>query len=144
MSVFAHDFVTNSPIHVHATFDSDRSRHVPKSAAQALLPESLFRDVSQTLDLSESRTYNSALDILQAYKLTGHFPTELEIVLRGLGVLDKITYEIRPKSPLSDLRQVAFHPNDNVHAYRFHKIMHAVEGRIGFDATPSWWARLFR
>jgi hypothetical protein len=61
MSVFAHDFVTNSPIHVHATFDSDRSRHVPKSAAQAQLPESLFRDVSQTLDLPESRTYNSAL-----------------------------------------------------------------------------------
>ncbi len=116
-----------------------------QSAVRAeLLVGTHSRDISQTLELSESRAYDSALAILGAYKLTGHFPTELEIVLRDLGVLDKITYEIEPKSPLSDLRHVVFRPNDNVHADRFREIMRLINGRVGFDATLPWWVRLFR
>jgi hypothetical protein len=112
-----------------------------RSAASAI---SYDRDISHTLDLSESRTYDCALEILGAYKLTGNFPTELQIVLRELGVLDKLTYEIEPKSPLSDSRHVAFRPNDDVHADRFREIMRSIENRIGSNATLSWWGRLFR
>jgi hypothetical protein len=112
-----------------------------RSAASAI---SYDRDISHTLDLSESRTYDCALEILGAYKLTGNFPTELQIVLRELGVLDKLTYEIEPKSPLSDSRHVAFRPNDDVHADRFREIMRSIENRIGSNATLSWWVRLFR
>jgi hypothetical protein len=112
-----------------------------RSAASAI---SYDRDISHTLDLSESRTYDCALEILGAYKLTGNFPTELQIVLRELGVLDKLTYEIEPKSPLSDSRHVAFRPNDDVHADRFREIMRSIENRIGSNATLSWWVKLFR
>ena len=102
------------------------------------------RNSGYALDLSVSRAYNSALEILGAYKLTGHFPTELQIVLNDLGVLDKVTYEIEPKSPLSDSRHVVFRPNDNVHLDRFSEIMRSIERRIGFNATLPWWVRLFR
>jgi hypothetical protein len=112
-----------------------------RSSASAISYE---RDISHTLDLSESRTYDCALEILGAYKLTGNFPTELQIVLREFGVLDKLTYEIEPKSPLSDSRHVAFRPNDDVHADRFREIMQFIENRIGSKATLSWWVRLFR
>ena len=37
------------------------------------------RNVGQTLELSESRTYDAALETLGAYKLTGNFPVDLEI-----------------------------------------------------------------
>jgi hypothetical protein len=112
-----------------------------RSAASAI---SYGRNVSHTLDLSESRTYDCALEILGAYKLTGNFPTELQIVLGELSVLDKVTYEIEPKSPLSDSRHVEFRPNDDVHADRFREIMRSIESRIGSDATLPWWVRLFR
>ena len=102
------------------------------------------RNISHALDLSASRAYDSALEILGAYKLTGHFPTELQIVLNDLGVLDKVTYEIEPKSPLSDSRHVVFRPNDNVHLDRFAEIMRSIERRIGFGVTLPWWVRLFR
>ena len=72
-------------------------------AASAGRPRAIdSRNLSQTLELSEARTYDAALDTLGAYKLTGNFPTELEIVLKDLRVLDKVTFEIKPKSPLSD------------------------------------------
>jgi hypothetical protein len=100
--------------------------------------------VAHTLELSQSRTYDAALEILGAYKLTGNFPIGLEIVLQDLGVLDKVTYEIEPKSPLSDSRHVNFRPTAKVHADRFREIMGLVNKRIGFDATLPWWARLFR
>lgn len=102
------------------------------------------RNINDTLDLSELRAYDCALDILGAHKLTGNFPIDLEIVLKDLGVLDKITYEIEPKTPLSDCRHVVFRPNDNVHADRFHEIIRSINSRIGFDATLPWWVRLFR
>ena len=73
------------------------------------------RNVGQTLELSELRTYDAALETLGAYKLTGHFPTELEIVLKDLRVLDQVTFEIEPKTLLSDTRHVQFRPTDKVH-----------------------------
>ena len=101
-------------------------------------------NTSQTLELSELRTYDAALETLGAYKLTGHFPTELEIVLKDLRVLDEVTFDIKPKSPLSDCRHVGFRPTDKVHRDRFVEIMRTVRKRIGADSTQSWWMRLFQ
>jgi hypothetical protein len=100
--------------------------------------------ISDALDLSESRAYDSALDIIGAYKLTGNFHADLQIVLKDLGVLDKLTYEIEPKAPLSDCRHVVFRPNDNVHIDRFSEIIRSIKSRIGYGATRPWWVRLFR
>jgi hypothetical protein len=102
------------------------------------------RNISQTLELSEARTYDAALETLGAYKLTGHFPTELEIVLKDLRVLDKVTFDIKPKSPLSDCRHVEFRPTDKVHGDRFIEVMRTVQKRIGAYSAQSWWARLFQ
>jgi hypothetical protein len=102
------------------------------------------RNLKQTLELSESRTYDAALETLGAYKLTGHFPTELEIVLKDLRVLDEVTFDIKPKSPLSDCRHVDFRPSDKVHRGRFVEIMRTVRKRIGADPTRAWWMRLFQ
>ena len=102
------------------------------------------RNTSQTLELSELRTYDAALETLGAYKLTGHFPTELEIVLKDLRVLDEVTFDIKPKSPLSDCRHVDFRPTGKVHRDRFVEIMRTVRKRIGADSTQSWWMRLFQ
>jgi hypothetical protein len=102
------------------------------------------RNIGQTLELSELRTYDAALETLGAYKLTGHFPTELEIVLKDLRVLDKVTFDIKPKSPLSDCRHVEFRPTDKVHRDRFVEIMRTISKRLGADSTQSWWMRLFQ
>ena len=102
------------------------------------------RNISQTLELSEARTYDAALETLGAYKLTGHFPTELEIVLKDLRVLDKVTFDIKPKSPLSDCRHVEFRPTDKVHGDRFIEAMRTVQKRIGAYSAQSWWVRLFQ
>ena len=120
----------------------DTVRRPPTAAAKQWSPAA--RDISQTLDLSESRTYDAALETLGAYKLTGNFPTELEIVLRDLRVLDKVTFEIKPKSALSDCRHVEFRPTDKVHRDRFIEIMRAVKKRIGAYSTQPWWVRLFQ
>src|SRR5580704_7401326 len=118
---------------------------VQRSATAAGKPRAIdSRDFSQTLELSEMRTYDAALETLGAYKLTGHFPSELEIVLKDLRVLDKITFDIKPKAPLSDCRHVEFRPTDKVHGDRFVEIMRAVEKRIGADSTQPWWVRLFQ
>lgn len=106
------------------------------------------RNPSQTLELSEVRTYDAALETLGAYKLTGHFPTELEIVLKDLRILDKVTFDIKPKSALSDCRHVEFRPTDkvhgDVHGDRFIEVMRTVKKRIGAYSTQSWWVRLFQ
>lgn len=118
---------------------------VRRAAASANKPWAAdSRNISQTLELSESRTYDAALETLGAYKLTGNFPTELEIVLKDLRVLDKVTFDIKPKSPLSDCRHVEFRPTDKVHRDRFVEIMRTVEKRIGADSTQPWWMRLFQ
>jgi hypothetical protein len=118
---------------------------VQRSATSASKPWAADpRNLSQTLELSEVRTYDAALETLGAYKLTGHFPTELEIVLKDLRVLDKVTFDIKPKSPLSDCRHVEFRPTDKVHRDRFVEIMRTVEKRIRADSTQPWWMRLFQ
>lgn len=118
---------------------------VRRTAASANKPWAAdSRNISQTLELSESRTYDAALETLGAYKLTGNFPTELEIVLKDLRVLNKVTFDIKPKSPLSDCRHVEFRPTDKVHRDRFVEIMRTVEKRIGADSTQPWWMRLFQ
>ena len=118
---------------------------VRRTAASANKPWAAdSRNISQTLELSESRTYDAALETLGAYKLTGNFPTELEIVLKDLRVLDKVTFDIKPKSPLSDCRHVEFRPTDKVHRDRFVEIMRTVEKRIGANSTQPWWMRLFQ
>jgi hypothetical protein len=114
---------------------------------QSELPSTRSSSLSRTLDLSELRAQDSVLEILGAYKLTGNFDINLEIVLKDLGAFDKVTYEIEPESPLpfhTDYRHVAFWPNENVHMDRFNEIMRSIRGQIGFDATLPWWVRLFR
>ena len=119
----------------------DTVRRAATSASKPWAADS--RSISQTLELSEARTYDAALETLGAYKLTGHFPTELEIVLKDLRVLDKLTFDIKPKSPLSDCRHVEFRPTDKVHGDRFIEIMRTVQKRIGAYSTQPWWVRLF-
>ncbi len=83
--------------------------------------------LSETLDLSESRTYDAALEIIGGYKLTGNFSRDLQIVLKDFDVADKVTFEIKPKSMLSDCRHVEFRLNDNAEMARskFNEIMRA-------------------
>ena len=117
----------------------------PRSAASVTTHWALDpRNVGQTLELSESRTYDAALESLGAYKLTGNFPVDLEIVLKDLRVLDKITFEIEPKTLLSDTRHVQFRPTDKVQLDRFVDIVRSVKNRIGADPTRPWWVRLFQ
>jgi hypothetical protein len=99
---------------------------------------------SQLLELSQSRTYDAAVTVLRAYKLTGNFPAEFEIVLRDLRVLDQVTYDIEPKSPLSDIRRVVFRAKTNIDAERFREIVLRIGARIGSRAATPWWAGLFR
>jgi hypothetical protein len=120
----------------------DSVRRTPAAARTPSAADA--RNIGQTLELSELRTYDAALETLGAYKLTGHFPTELEIVLKDLRVLDKVTFDIRPKAPLSDCRHVEFRPTDKVHRDRFVEIMRTIEKRIGVGSAQSWWMRLFQ
>jgi hypothetical protein len=122
------------------SIDTVQRSAVPAGKPRAADP----RNLSQTLELSEVRTYDAALETLGAYKLTGHFPTELEIVLKDLRVLDKVTLDIKPKSPLSDCRHVEFRPTDKIHRDRFVEIMRTIRQRIGADSTQPWWMRLFQ
>jgi len=102
------------------------------------------RNIGQTLEISESRTYDAALETLGAYELTGNFPTELEIVLKDLRVLDKVVFYIKPKSLLLDTRHVVFRPADNIHLDEFAAIMRSIAKRIGSDPAHPWWVRLFQ
>jgi len=99
--------------------------------------------VSETIDLSESRAYDCALQILGAYRLTGNFAVALQIVLDDLGVLDQVAFEMEPRSLLSDCRHVEFRASENIDNGRFDQIMSSIKNRIGFDPTPRLWARLF-
>ena len=79
--------------------------------------------------------------------MTGNFHINLEIVLKELGVFGKVAYTIEPETPLPfrpDCRHVAFRPDPSVDTDTFSYIMRAITDRIGFDATLSWWGRLFR
>jgi hypothetical protein len=101
-------------------------------------------DVSCKLDLSESRTYDCVLEILNAYKLTGNFLVNLEIVLKDLGVFERLSFEVKPKSLLSDCRHVEFLAHGPVPTDEFNEIMRSIERRVGFDPARPLWTRLFR
>jgi hypothetical protein len=92
------------------------------------------RRMSCALDLSKSRATDAALDILRAYKLTGNFHVNLEIVLKHLGALGEVTFEFAPTSARlhnPDCRHVVFRPDKNIGMERFDEIMRAVRGLIG-------------
>jgi hypothetical protein len=113
---------------------------------QSEFPSARLSSPPCTLDLSKSRAHDVALDILRAYKLTGNFHINLEIILKDLGAFDEVTYEIESKwgaPSCPDRRHVVFRPNGNVHKARFSEIIRNVEARVGFDAARPWWARLF-
>jgi hypothetical protein len=96
---------------------------------------------SCALDLSKSRTYDAALDILGAYKLTGNFHTNLEIVLKNIGAFDQVTFEPEPNAKLlhhPDCRRVVFRSNPEVRADRFSEIIRSLQARIGSDAALPW------
>jgi hypothetical protein len=101
--------------------------------------------LSCALDLSRSRAHDAVLEILRAYKLTGNFHVNLAIVLKDIGVFDKVTYQIERNPKLSyyrDCRQVVFKPNENVPNDMFGEIIKSIKVRIGFDAPR--WGRLVR
>jgi hypothetical protein len=102
------------------------------------------RNVGETLELSEARTYDAALDSLGAYKLTGNFPLDLEIVLKDLRVLDEVTFNVKPKTLLSDSRHVEFRPAEKVCLDRFAEVMRSIASRIGTDPARPWWVKLFQ
>jgi hypothetical protein len=55
-------------------------------------------NIERTLNLSASRAYDCAIEILGAYKLTGNFHVNPEIVLKDIDALDKVTFEVEPGS----------------------------------------------
>ena len=114
------------------------ARSFPKQAKDLIRAETdlvVVDDRTVTLALSESRAYDSALEIRGAYKLTGNFHTNLTIVLEHLAALDDVTFEIEPKSWLTSCqgcRHVEFRRHDNVQRDRFAEILQSIKGRIGF------------
>jgi len=108
-------------------------------------PATRSASLSCALDLSRSRAHDAVLDILKAYKLTGNFHVNLEIVLKDIGVFDKVTYQIERNPKLSysqDCRHVVFKPNGNAPNDMFGEIIKSIKARIGFESP--WWVRLFR
>ncbi len=107
----------------------------PRPAAQ---PEPLARALSSSraLDLSRTRAYDAALEILGAYKLTGNFHVNLEIVLKALGATNEVTFEVEPADGQPyhpDGRHVVFHAHDGVSADRFNDIIRSIRLRLAFD-----------
>jgi hypothetical protein len=133
-----------------------QQRHARQAApdkAAALMPFDIGTvsreggNIERTLELSASRAYDCALEILGAHKLTGNFHVNLEIVLKDIDALDKVTFEVEPSSQLfysTDCRHVLFRSNRNVQTSQFSDIMRSIRRRIGFDATSPWWVRIFQ
>ena len=95
--------------------------------------------LEQTLDVSESRAYDCALDILHAYKLSGNFSINLQIVLDDLGASADIAFVIEPKRFCSDRRRVVFQPRDDVDADTFSAMIRSIKDRIGVEAQQPRW-----
>jgi hypothetical protein len=94
-----------------------------------------------TIDLSKSQANDAALRILRAYKLTGNFHVNLEIILKHLGAVGDVVYEIAPMSTLPyhpDCRHVTFRASENIGIDRFNEIIRRLDAWIGFDAK-HWW-----
>jgi hypothetical protein len=146
MRAAAYALATGSLVAGRAKFDSERSGRPVQSAPPTVSSEGAGTDsVGLSLELSQSRTYDAALAILRAHKLTGNFTTEVEVVLRDLGVLNEVTYEVEePKSLFSDIRRVVFRVNGNVDAKRFREITRLVHRRIGSRPLRPWWMNIFR
>jgi hypothetical protein len=117
-----------------------RAKHcvgVPSNSATLRSSET----VAQTLDLSAAQAYDCALSILGAYKLTGNFHTNLELVLRDIGAFDKVTFEIKTGDRLlclTDCRRVLFRSRENVHIGQFRDIICSIKNRLEFrgDSGP--------
>jgi hypothetical protein len=107
-------------------------------------PVQAARLPSCALDLSRSRIHDAALDILKAYKLSGNFHANLDAVLKDIGIVDKVTYEVEPDPALAltDRRHVVFRLNENMPRDMFDGIIKSIADRAGF-AEP-WWGRLLR
>src|SRR6516165_12722031 len=78
-----------------------------------------------TIDLSKSRANDAALRILKAYKLTGNFHVNLEIILKHLGAVGDVIYEVAPMSTLPyhpDCRHVTFRASE-IGIDRFNEII---------------------
>jgi hypothetical protein len=93
---------------------------------------------SAVLDLSKSRAYDAALEILGAYKLTGNFYVNLEIVLGALGARNEVTFDVQPAARLPyhpDCRHVELRAKANVSPDRFEEIVRSVKARLAFEAT---------
>jgi hypothetical protein len=99
---------------------------------------------SQTLELSASRAYDRAVEALGAYKLTGNFVVDLEIVLKNLRVHDKVRYCIRPKTFLSDRRLVEFYAKDRVADLTFRDAVRRIRNEVGSEPPATIWTRIFR
>src|SRR6516165_7577297 len=95
--------------------------------------------LQQTLDISQSRAYDCALDILRAYKLSANFPINLQIVLKDARFLADVAFVIKPKRFYSNRRRVVFWPRDNVDADAFSVMMRLIQDRIGYDAQQPGW-----
>jgi hypothetical protein len=92
---------------------------------------------SAVLDLSKSRANDAALEILGAYKLTGNFYVNLEIVLGALGARNEVTFDVQPVARLPyhpDCRHVELRARANVSPDRFDEIVRSVKARLAFDA----------
>jgi hypothetical protein len=98
----------------------------------------------RTLALSRMRTHDAVLDILKAYKLSGNFHTNLDLVLKDMGVSDMVTCrsEPHPAFAVPDRRHVVFTFRSDVPDGKCDGIVRAIEARIGFG--PPWWGRLLR
>ena len=114
----------------------------PRSPVSATVPQDADESSCRTLELSESRTYDRALETLGAYKLTGNFPTELEIVLRDMRALGKVTFEIKPKLRWSDCRQVEFRPKAEVRKDHFDDIVRHIKNELGSIEQKPFWTKL--
>jgi hypothetical protein len=145
MRFHAHGHTTKTAFNQHRR-RSNRCRAAtssepePNAGRRSKLPIARSSGLPCALDLSKSRANDTVLDILKAYKLTGNFHVNLEIVLKDIGAFDKVTYQIEhnPKLPYSpDCRHVVFKPNENIHADMFGEIIKSIEARIGFEAP--WW-----
>ncbi len=110
----------------------------PAERAAPARPAALARgtSLSATLDLSKSRAYDAALEILGAYKLTGNFHVNLEIVLGALGARNEVIFDVQPATPYHpDCRHVEFRARANVSPDRFHEIVRSVRARLAFEAA---------
>jgi hypothetical protein len=97
---------------------------------------------SCALNLSRTRTHDAVLDILNVYKLSGNFHSNLDAVLNDMGYCDIVTYRVEPGPAFAfqDCRHVVLTLNDGVPAALLGEVAGAMKARIGFDAP--WWGRL--